>query len=109
MPIEKWSEDVSVLHLADDPQFSDDMETLEQSTAAVSRIVLDFAAVHFINSSNIAKLLRLRKRIVTQDGRLILSNVGTQVWSTFLITGLDKVFQFSDNVMTALLQLGAGQ
>ena len=28
MPIEKWSEQVSVVHLADDPQFTDDMETL---------------------------------------------------------------------------------
>jgi anti-anti-sigma factor len=107
MPIEKWSDDVSVLHLSDDPQFTDDLDALEQNPGHARKIVLDFAAVHFINSSNIAKLLRLRKRLVSQDGRLILSNVGTQVWSTFLVTGLDKVFAFSENVTTALMQIGA--
>mgnify|MGYP006177731245 CR=1 FL=1 len=40
-----------------------------------------------------------------EDGRLVLCNVSTQVWSAFLITGLDKVFTFSDNVTTALATL----
>jgi anti-anti-sigma factor len=107
MPIEKWSKDVSVLHLSDDPQFTDDLNALEQDPTRAPKVVLDFAAVHFINSSNIAKLLRLRKRLVSQNERLILSNVGTQVWSTFLVTGLDKIFTFSENVTTALMRIGA--
>ena len=63
------------------------------------------ASVRFINSSNIARLLRLRNQMVQQDDRLVLCNVSTQVWSAFLITGLDKVFTFSDNVTTALATL----
>jgi anti-anti-sigma factor len=107
MPIEKWSKDVSVLHLSDDPLFTDDLNALEQDPGHAHKVVLDFAAVHFINSSNIAKLLRLRKRLASREERLILSNVGTQVWSTFLVTGLDKIFTFSENVTTALMQIGA--
>lgn len=108
MPIEKWSENVAVLHLADDPQFTDDLEALEKAPAT-SRMhaVLDFASVHFINSSNLAKLLKMRKQIGNKEGRMILCNLATQVWSTFLITGLDKIFEFSENVTTALLQVGA--
>jgi anti-anti-sigma factor len=107
MPLEKWSDNTVVVHLADDPQFSDDVEGVEQCLVAQGRCdaVLDFGSVRFINSSNIARLLRLRNRMAQQDNRLVLCNLTTQVWSAFLITGLDKVFTFSDNVPTALATL----
>ena len=58
MPIEKWSEQVNVVRLADDPQFTDDLEQLqEQLEKASANNVLDFSAVRFINSSNISRLL----------------------------------------------------
>ena len=106
MPLEKWSENTVVVHLADDPQFSDDLDAVEQClTQGRCDTVLDFGSVRFVNSSNIARLLRLRNLVVQHDGRLVLCNVTTQVWSAFLITGLDKVFTFSDNVTTALATL----
>ena len=39
------------------------------------------------------------------DSRLVLCGAGTQVWGVFLVTGLDKIFEFSDNVSTALATL----
>jgi anti-anti-sigma factor len=106
MPIEKWSDQVTVIHLADDPQFTDDLEALEQQVQATPvDAVLDFAAVHFINSSNIAKLLRIRKHMVAHDRRMLLCGVTTQVWGAFLVTGLDKIFEFADNVPLALATL----
>jgi len=106
MPIEKWSDKVNVLHLADDPQFTDDLQALEnQIESKPAHAVLDLAAVHFINSSNIAKLLKIRKLMITRSRRLVLCGVSTQVWGSFLVTGLDKVFEFSDNVPTALATL----
>ena len=120
MPIEKWSDSVTVVHLADDPQFSDDLDALETpapspapgTTAAANGAptgaVLDFAAVHFINSSNIARLLKLRKTLATRNGRLLLCNLNTQVWGAFLLTGLDKLFEVSENVTTALATLAIG-
>ena len=103
MPIEKWSENVVIVHLADDPQLTDDLEALAESQDQNrDSAVLDFAGVQYINSSNIAKLLKLRKQMLGNDARLVLCGVHTQVWSAFLITGLDKVFEFSDNVPTAL-------
>src|SRR3712207_7907939 len=106
MPLEKWSDSTIVVHLADDPQFTDDLDGVDQSLAqGRCDAVLDFGSVRFVNSSNIARLLRLRNQMVQKDTRLVLCNVSTQVWSAFLITGLDKVFTFSDNVPTALATL----
>lgn len=101
MPIEKWSEGVVVVHLADDPQFSDDIDQLD-TDAASSDAVIDFGAVGFINSSNIARLLKLRKKMNSAGRRMVLCNLSTQVWGAFLITGLDKIFEFTDDVPTAL-------
>lgn len=106
MPIEKWSESVNVLHLADDPQFTEDLAALEaQVSAKPMDAVLDLSAVHFVNSSNIARLLKFRKQMIGVQKRLVLCGVNTQVWGTFLVTGLDKVFEFSDNVTTGLATL----
>jgi anti-anti-sigma factor len=106
MPLEKWSDEVVVVHLADDPQFTEDLDSLETAIAqSPVDAVLEFGAVHFINSSNIAKLLKLRKQTAQKGSRLLLCNIGTQVWGAFLITGLDKVFELSDNVPTALATL----
>jgi anti-anti-sigma factor len=105
MPIEKWSDRVSVIHLADDPQFTDDLTALERQAEAKSAAVLDFGAVRMMTSSNIARLLLLRKRMSGTDRRLVLCNLSTQLWGALLVTGLDQIFDFSDNVTTALATL----
>ena len=106
MPIEKWSEEISIARLANDPQFSDELQTLsEQAEGAPTDVVLDLAAVKFMNSSHIARLLKLRKQMVAGGRKLVLCAVDSQLWGTFLVTGLDKVFDFADTVPTALASL----
>jgi anti-anti-sigma factor len=105
MPIEKWSDSIIVVHVADDPQFTEDIESAEKNSGAGCSAVLDFAAVHFVNSSNIARLLRLRRHQLSHNARLIICNLNNQIWSALLITGLDKIFEFSENVPTALATL----
>ena len=110
MPIENWSETISVVHLADDPQFTEDLDSLffslkQKKTGAI----LDFAGVHYVNSSNIARLLKLRKQMISQDCRMLLCSMSNQVWGVFLITGLDKVFEFGDNVPLALAMMQIGK
>lgn len=110
--IQTWSDTIRVAELQDDPAFTDDVVSLTEhiEASSVFDIVLDFRGVNYLNSSNIAKLLRLRKAVILKGRRLVLCNVGTQVWSMFLVTGLEKVFEFADNVDTALLgvQLAGG-
>lgn len=103
MPVVQWSDSVVIAHLGSDPQFRDDMDALEEVVARRRpSVVLDFGGVHYLNSSNISHLLRLRKTLIAQEGRLVLCCIETRVWSTFLITGLDKVFDYADSVTTAL-------
>ena len=111
MVIQNWSEDITVVELSDDPQFSEEINALIDSLEGKpANAVLNLAAVGFINSSNVAKLLRLRKLMLSNHRRLILCDVNTQVWGVFLVTGLDKIFEFTDDIATALatLQLAGG-
>ena len=106
MAIQKWSEDITVAELGDDPLFSDELVGLIDSlTGSPCDVVLNMAAVSFVNSSNVAKLLRLRKLMSAAGRRLLLCGVNTQVWGVFLVTGLDKIFAFTNDVSTALTTL----
>jgi anti-anti-sigma factor len=106
MGIENWSDRVVIAHLAADPQFSEDLQTLhDTANARPVDVVLDFAGVRYINSSNIARLLKLRKIVATSGTKLVLCAVDAQVWGAFLVTGLDKVFEFVDSVPLALASL----
>jgi anti-anti-sigma factor len=106
MPVENWSETVAVVHLCDEPQFTEDMESLDKALKQRRRhVLLDLAAVHYVNSSNIAQLLRLRKEMITNSRRLVLCGLITPVWGAFLVTGLDKIFEFGDDVPTGLAML----
>ena len=106
MAIQKWSENITIVELGNDPLFTDELtsviETLEEEP---SDVVLNFSAVSFINSSNVAKLLRLRKQEMSGDRRMLLCGVNTQVWGVFLVTGLDKIFEFTGDIATALATL----
>jgi anti-anti-sigma factor len=103
MAIEQWSDSIYVVRLADDPQLTDDLMSLEQAIAGKpASAVLDFTGVRYINSSNLAKMLKLRKQVNANAGRLVLCSLGDQVWGALLVTGLDKLFTMADDVSTAL-------
>ena len=106
MAIQKWSDEITVVELGDDPDFTDELTNLTDSLDETpSDVVLNFAAVSFINSSNIAKLLRLRKQLINGGRKLLLCGVNTQVWGVFLVTGLDKIFKLTNDISTALATL----
>jgi len=106
MGIQNWSDEIKVVDLGDDPQFTDELTALtEHLESEPAHVALNFAAVGFINSSNIAKLLRLRKQVISCERRMVLCDVNTQVWGVFLVTGLDRIFEFTNDVSTALASL----
>src|SRR4051795_2921872 len=83
MPVEKWSDTVVVVHLGNDPQFSEDLESLEERMGQGKvDALLDLSGVGYINSSNIARLLKIRKMMVASDSRLVLCGVNNRIWST---------------------------
>lgn len=104
MPIENWSDNILMVELQDDPAFTDDVNALQEQVGEQSDVdaVLNFAGVNFLNSSNLAKLLKLRKKLHANGRKLVLCGVNTNVWGIFMVTGLDKVFRFEDNLANAL-------
>jgi len=105
MSIKDWSENIVLGELLDDPQFTEDLNALQELVDQRNHVnvVLDFSQVSFLNSSNIAKLLKLRKVMQSKpDSRLRLCGIDTSVWGVFLVTGLDKIFDFADDVPSGL-------
>lgn len=106
MTIQNWSDDIIVAELSDDPPFTDELATLADILQAhPAHVVVNMGQVTYVNSSNIARLLRLRKQVQAQGRRLVLAGVTNQVWGVFLVTGLDKIFEFTKEVALALASL----
>ena len=105
----EWSEDIAISELADEPALSDELNSLidrvKEAGAAAPHVVLNFAGVTYVNSSNIAQMLRLRAQLSHAGRRLKLCSIADEVWSVMLVTGLDKVFNFAPDPMTALAGL----
>lgn len=105
-----WSDKIVIADLADEPALSEELAQLidklgTTDTRKSPHVVLNFAQVSYIHSSNIAQLLKLRKRLLECGRSIKLCSVTDEVWSVLLITGLDKVFRFAPDPMTALAGL----
>lgn len=108
MPVEQWSDTILLAELADDPQYSDDLTAVLEQCGNNTQldVLLSFSGVSYLNSSNIAKLLKLRKLVtITNERRLKLCGINRQVWGVFLVTGLDRIFDVADDVPTGLATL----
>lgn len=69
---------------------------------AMPNIVLNLAAVSYLNSSHLAALLRLRKRVVDAGRSLVLCGLNDELATVMRHTGLDRIFKFAPDTMTAL-------
>ncbi|MSR28761.1 MAG: anti-sigma factor antagonist [Phycisphaerales bacterium] len=111
MALSDWSETVIVGDLTDEPQLSEDLGTLAvrlESSKSPLHVVLDMSKVTYLTSSNLAQLIQTRKFANATGGSLHLCGVADAVWSILLMTGLDRLFKFSEDVSTGLAaaQLG---
>ncbi|MDA0294888.1 MAG: STAS domain-containing protein [Planctomycetota bacterium] len=112
MSLNEWSETIILAETGEEPTFSDDMSSLmtivedaEQGSRGMPDVVVNLSEVDYLNSSNIAQLLRLRKRLTASGARLRICSVRDQVWGVILVTGLDKLFEFHDATATAIASL----
>ena len=105
MAVKEWSDNILLAEMQDDPLFSEDMNLLQElvEQRPGCHLVMDMSNISFLNSSNIAQLLKVRKALLTPPaGKLRLCGINTHVWGVFLTTGLDKVFECCDNVASGL-------
>ncbi|QQE11755.1 STAS domain-containing protein [Planctomycetota bacterium] len=108
MTRQRWSENIWILPLTEDPEFSEEVEELQAELLEHNKlpsIVLDLSELHSINSSNLSLLLRLRKQLIDGDSTLRIVSPPDAVWVVFMSTALDKVFTFKANLMEALTEL----
>ena len=71
-------------------------------------IVLDMAAVTFIDSSGLGALVASLKAI-GNDGELVISGARATVASMFKLTRMDKVFRMYENNDAAVAALSSGE
>jgi anti-anti-sigma factor len=109
MPLQEWSETTLIAEMNDEPVFSEEFEALtahlEETGELMPDVIVNLKAVTRLNSSNLAQLLRLRKIVLGARRRLRICSVENAVWSVFLMTGLEQLFEFNDDVTMALAAL----
>lgn len=105
----RWSDDITVSELSDEPALSEELGSLiahvEGQTQRASHAVLNFNDVTYVNSSNLGQLLKLRKKLTESGRSVVLCGVCDEVMSVIRVTGLDRVFHFAPDPLTALAML----
>jgi anti-anti-sigma factor len=106
----QWGENIVISELSDEPELSEEFalifSTLKEVQAGKGpHVVLSFRGVTHLNSSHIAAMLRMRKRLIELGRQLVLCAMSDHVWSVMLLSGLDKVFRYTPDTSTALASL----
>lgn len=114
MPID-WNDNIVLAELADEPELAEELSAIFArltdkpavggDSTRLPSVVLNFASVSYLNSSHIAALLRLRKRLLESGSGMVLCSLNDEIMSMIGLTGLEKVFQFAPDTMTALARV----
>ncbi len=70
------------------------------------RLILDMGKVTHLSSSALSVLTRLRKAIEQVEGTLIICGLSPDIMKVFKVTGLHKLFTFTEDEKAALEKLG---
>ncbi len=106
MATQQWSDEIIVVNLQNDPEFTDELSTLSENMAVEAKnVVLNFSNIKYLNSSNISRLLKLRKILIDANRQLKLCEIPIQVWGVFLLMGLDSIFDVAEDAASALTSL----
>jgi len=109
MSLNQWDENILILELQAEPDFSEDMEALmlrlNNDTVKLSHIVIDLQNVDKLHSLNLGAFIEVNTLQRAKKRRMIICNVSDSVWSSMLATGLDQEFEFIEDTTTALASL----
>lgn len=76
--------------------------------ASGAKVLIDLAAVDYVDSSGLATFVEMLKIVRTAGGVLKLSSVSSKVRGLFEITKLDSLFDIAENEDQALEAFGRG-
>ncbi|HUU16089.1 MAG TPA: STAS domain-containing protein [Sedimentisphaerales bacterium] len=101
MSIKNLSKDVLLVVLpSKGPKIAHELKAVNETVSKKKGnqdVVIDFSRVEIINSANISNLLILHNLLQNSGHRLTFCNVATVTKCIFVVAGLDKVFDFSDD------------
>jgi len=66
------------------------------------KVVLNFAAVDFLSSAALGKLMTLERKVHTRGGKLKLCNIRPEIYEVFVITRLNRLFDIREDEADAL-------
>jgi anti-sigma B factor antagonist len=66
------------------------------------KLLVNFTDVEFLSSAALNKLIILDKKVKTNDGKLVLSDLRPEINEVFAITRLDQLFTIADSEQSAL-------
>ena len=107
MGIQNWSEDIMLVDVPAEPEMGDELKTVTQIVRdrGDCDVVMDMSSVDIVTSSSLSKLLKLRKMLGDCGHRLVLCSVAPATKGIFTVTGLDGIFEVTDDKFVALAGL----
>lgn len=105
MGIKNLSKDVLLVELpSQSPQIAHELKAVNEAISKKDNrdVIIDFTGVEIINSANISNLLILYNLLQKSGHRLVLCNVATVTKCIFVVAGLNEVFEFADDIPSAL-------
>jgi anti-sigma B factor antagonist len=101
--------DVTVVHFRDN-RITDDLNIQELGQELFhlveaekrKKLVLNFAAVDFLSSAALGKLITLERKIKSHNGQLKLCGIRPQILEVFVITKLNRLFDIRRDEADAL-------
>jgi len=107
MGMQNWAEDIILVDLHREPQMGDELKTVTDivNDRGDCDVILDFSNVDIITSSSLSKLLKLRQLLTDCGHRLIFCSMNNFTTSAFKTTGLDGIFELTDDKFAASEEL----
>jgi len=68
-------------------------------------LVLDLSTVQMLSSQSLGVFLTMKEKLKPLDGKVAISGIDPKLYRVFKITKLQEVFEFFDNVETAVSQM----
>ena len=65
-------------------------------------VILDFKIVEYMSSAALGKLITLSKGCYGKQGKVVICNMDRQIYDTFEITGLKRIFHWADTLEDAI-------
>jgi len=105
--IQSTQRNIMNVTLPEEPRIRDELRTVMEMVRSRGdcNVVVDFSYVDILTSSSLSALLRLRKLLSDCGHQLVFYSVSGPTKSIFTATGLDGVFEFADDELSALQTL----